>query len=138
MGRSLVLSVSARAGCYRHVLIDESATLFKLHQAILDAFDFYDDHMHAFFMNNRAWDEGSEFICPGGDLDDVRGFSDRVKLSKFDLLKGDKFLYIFDFGDDWRFHIKVLRVIDEPAQTPVILKSVGQISQYDYDENEDF
>jgi len=69
-------------------------------------------------------------MCPGGDLDGALGFTDKVKLTKFRLIKGDKFMYIFDYGDDWRFRIKVLRVVDEPTARPFVLKSVGQISQY--------
>jgi hypothetical protein len=137
MEKSLVLSVSAGPGCYRHIQISESATLFRLHGAILDAFDFYDDHMHAFFMNNRAWDNSSEYICPGGELDFARGYTDKVKLSNFRLLKGSKFLYIFDFGDDWRFQIRVLRTIDSPTKMPVILKTVGEVGQYPGYEDED-
>ena len=125
MEKSLVLSVSAGTGCYRHIQISESATLHKLSSAILDAFDFYDGHLHSFFMNNRAWDEYAEYASPGNDPDGARGFTDKVKLSKFHLQKGDKFLYIYDYGDDWRFRIRVLRVIDEPTKTPLVLKSVG-------------
>jgi hypothetical protein len=136
--RSLVLSVSAGTGCYRHIQISENATLFRLHEAILASFDFYDDHMHSFFMNNSAWDDYAEFICPGGDLEHARGFSDKVKLSKFKLGPGDRFLYIFDFGDDWRFRIRVLRRVDESTKTPLLLRSKGQISQYSYDEDEEF
>jgi hypothetical protein len=138
MEKSLVLSVSVGAGCYRHIQISERGTLYELHGVILDSFDFYDDHMHAFFMNNRAWDYHEEYVCPGGELDSGRGFSDKAKLSKFHLQKGDKFLYIFDFGDDWRFQIKVLRVIDEPTESPDILKTVGYVSQYGEEEDADF
>ena len=70
-------------------------------------------------------------------LDGARGFSDEVKLSKFRLGKGDRFLYIFDYGDEWRFQIKVLRVINERTIRYVMLKSVGHISQYGYDDDED-
>jgi hypothetical protein len=137
MGKSLVLSISVGTGCYRHIQIDSSATLLKLSSTILDAFDFDDDHMHSFFMNNRAWDGDAEYICPGGELDYARGYSDKAKLSKFRLGKGDKFLYLFDYGDEWRFQIKVLRVIDEPTSKAITLRSVGQISQYgDYDDDD--
>jgi hypothetical protein len=137
MEKSLVLSVSAGAGCYRHIQISENATLYRLHETILDSVEFFDDHMHTFFMNNRAWDSEEEYICPSGDLGYARGFSDKVKLSEFRLSKGDKFLYLFDFGDEWRFQIKVLHVIDEPTKAPTILKSMGQISQYDDDDEDD-
>ncbi|MCL2149946.1 MAG: plasmid pRiA4b ORF-3 family protein [Dehalococcoidia bacterium] len=137
MGKSLVLSVSVGKGCYRHIQIDESATLFALHGEIMYAFEFDDDHLHAFFMNNRAWDRNMQYICPGGNLDSARGFSDKITLSRFHLGKGDKFLYIFDFGDAWRFQIRVLRVIDGSTKKPAVLKSVGEVRQYGYYEDED-
>jgi len=137
MEKSLVLSVSLGPGHYRHIRISEGETLYRLHQAIIRSVGFFDDHLHSFFMNNRAWDGDAEYACPHDDAEGVRGFSDEVKLLKFRLCKGDKFLYIFDYGDDWRFQIKVLRVIDEPTQMPIVLKSVGVVSQYGYDEDDD-
>lgn len=99
-----------------------------------------DDHLHSFFMNKRAWDQEPEYACPGGDLEEYRvcGSSNKVKLSKFHLNKGDKFLYIFDYGDEWRFQIKVLRAVAGPTKTSVVLKSVGSVSQYGYDEDDGF
>jgi hypothetical protein len=135
MEKSFVLTVSAQVRCYRHIQISENATLYELHGTILESFYFFDDHLHAFFMDNRPWDDSEAYVTPRGDLDSARGFSDDVKLSDFHLCKDNKFLYIFDFGDDWRFRIKVLRVIEELTEKPIILKSLGQISQYGDDEN---
>ena len=53
--KGYVISVSLCTGCYRHIQIAASATLYRLHKAILDAFEFVDDHMHAFFMDNHLW-----------------------------------------------------------------------------------
>jgi len=133
MGFSLVLSVSAGPGYYRHIQIDIGDTLYSLHRAIIRSFDFDDDHMHAFFMSNRAWDRESAFVCPQDDLDYALGHTDEVALSDFRFGKGSKFLYIFDFGDEWRFQIKVLRAVPESTDWPIVLKSVGEIKQYGYD-----
>jgi hypothetical protein len=138
MAKSLVLSVSLGTGLYRHIQISESATLYRLSSAILSSVNFFDDHMHSFFMNNRAWDQDAEYQCPVGELDGALGFSDKVKLSKFRLNKGDKFLYIFDYGDEWRFQIKVLRLIDELTEVPLVLKSVGEVSQYGDEEDDEY
>jgi len=138
MEKSLVLSVSLGTGCYRHIQISESATLYRLSSAILDSVNFDNDHLHSFFMSNRFWDGDNEYASPdGGDPDGARGYSDKVKLSKFHFRKGDKFLYLFDYGDEWRFQIKVLHVIDEPTKSPIVLKSVGEVSQYDDDDWDD-
>ena len=46
--------------------------------------------------------------------------------------------YMFDFGDEWIFQCKVLRILDEPTIHAVTVKSVGdaprQYSYYDEDE----
>lgn len=49
---SYVISVSVGTGCYRHIQISKSATFYKLHKAIISAFDFGDDHAHAFMLRN--------------------------------------------------------------------------------------
>ena len=59
---SYVISVSAGTGCYRHIQISQGATLFRLHRAILAAFDFEDDHAHAFFMDNHCWSRNNAFF----------------------------------------------------------------------------
>lgn len=69
--------------------------------------------------------------------DDVH-FSCDYTLSQL-LSENQKFLYIFDFGDEWRFSCHVLRITDEKCDKPEIIKSVGEApEQYlDFDEYED-
>ena len=125
MSASYVISVSMGTGCYRHLRVDGSATLCDLSEVILDAFDFFDDHLHAFFMNNHAWSEGPDvYYSPYAEDEDQ--FSDEVTLDELSLTPGKRFLFIFDFGDDWRFSCRVLRVLDEPTDEPEIVRSVGE------------
>ena len=53
----LVISTKQGAGCYRHLKVPKKAKLDGLADAILWAFDFVNDHAHAFFMDNCAWSE---------------------------------------------------------------------------------
>ena len=48
------------------------------------------------------------------------------RLYQFGLKKGDAFKFVFDFGDDWRFQCKVLRVIDDDSEYETVIKSVGE------------
>ena len=148
MDKSLVLSVTVGTGCYRHIQVSEMETLSSLSDYILVSFDFFDDHMHAFFMNNRIWDPNFMYIGPEEDilgrtmdLNGAAGYSSKVILKNFRLGVGDKFLYVFDFGDEWRFRIKVLRIINEYTEVPNILRYKGEVSQYgeddDWDDDED-
>ena len=132
---TLVLSISYRKGCYRHIKINENATLYELHKLILDVFDFTDDHLHAFFMNNRAWDPSHAYYSQ--EFEESDNFTCDHKLSDFNLKKDSKFVYIFDFGDEHRFNIKVLRCEDENITQPQIIKVFGKSpEQYPSDESD--
>ena len=136
---SYVISVSLGTGCYRHIQISETATLYKLHQAILNAFEFDDDHMHAFFMDNKRWSQWDYYVSSKSEPTDR--LSKRYSLQKAGLAKGKKFLYLFDFGDEWVFQCKVLREVDERTDIPGVIRIVGeapeQYPNYDGDWDED-
>ncbi len=131
---SYVISVSAGTGCYRHIQISKSATLYKLHKAIIDAFDFEDDHAHAFFMDNHYWSGHAAFFSMKMHGDER--LTKSYKLEKLNLTKGDQFKYVFDFGDEWRFQCKVLRELDEQLDIPCVIRSMGE-SPEQYPEWED-
>lgn len=142
--KSYVISVSLGTGCYRHIKIDADSALSQFSSAILDAFGFDDDHMHAFFMDNRAWSQYPE-ACYWSDPDDedemednVNPSTDEVSLRDLQLADGQKFLYVFDFGDDWRFSCRVLKILDEQTKEPQVVRSVGDApEQYpDFDEED--
>jgi len=134
---SYVISVSAGTGCYRHIQISKSATLYKLHKAIISAFDFEDDHAHAFFMDNHYWSEYAAFFSMKMQGDER--LTKSYKLKKLNLTKGDQFKYLFDFGDEWRFQCKVLRELDEQLDIPRVIRSVGESpEQYPEWEDEDW
>ena len=141
---SYVISVSARTGCYRHIQISKTATLYKLHKAIISAFDFEDDHAHAFFMDNHYWSGNAAFFSMKmyGDERLTKSY----KLEKLNLSKGDQFKYVFDFGDEWRFQCKVLRELDEQLHTPRVIRSVGESpeqysepdEEWEYDDEDEY
>lgn len=122
--KSYVFSVSLGTGCYRHIRIAQKATLFQLHQAILNAFGFDDDHAHAFFMSNHAWDPLTAYVHPAMEMGDRS--TKKFKLSQFKFQKGDLFKYIFDFGDCWTFQCKFLRQMEEPTHIPGVIRSKGE------------
>lgn len=135
-GQSYVISVSLCAGCYRHIRISADDTLYDLHSAILKAFDFVDDHAHAFFMDNKLWgNKDSSYMAAG--MSGSRSTSD-YRLKQLSLKPGSKFKYVFDFGEEWAFDLRVLRLLDEATDSPRIVRSAGESpSQYDWDEEDE-
>lgn len=133
--KSYVISVSLGTGCYRHIQISESSTLLELHKAILDAFEFDDDHAHAFFMDNKKWSDWDCYFVEG--IENDYRTTNRYRLRQVGLHKGMQFKYVFDFGDEWTFQCKVLRVVDETTEEPVVIRRKGEApEQYGFCEEE--
>lgn len=124
MANSYLISVSLMAGCYRHIQISGGATLYELHEAILDAFDFIDDHAHAFFMDNRTWSQVKAYYSAG--IDESQPLTTESTLHQLELKKDAKFKYVFDFGEEWIFQCKILKELDVDTLQPMIVRSVGE------------
>ena len=129
---SYVISVSAGTGCYRHIQISDGATLYQLHMAIIDAFDFYcDEYMaHAFFMDNRFWSPKDAFFSDG--IDDMLRCTSKYTLKKLKVHSGDKFKYLFDFEEEHRIQCKVLRELQENTPEAQVIRSVGDDPQQNF------
>ena len=120
---------------YRVLEICGEDTLMDLCDVILDSFDFIDEHLYEFCIDNGPYSEGNyqrEPDSPGDKSADVA-------LNKLRLQKGQKFILHYDFGDDWMFVINVQR-IDEVKlyEEPAVIKEKGEVEQYpDWDEEEE-
>ena len=120
---SYVISVSPYTGCYRHIRVSADITLDELHNIIQDVFAFNNDHLYAFFMDNKAWSHWDAYFSPHEG--EERSAAD-YRLRDLALYKGQKFLYLFDFGDEWRFECRILRAVTEDTNDYRILRSKGE------------
>lgn len=118
---------------YRVIEISGEHSLDDLCGIILSTFDFIDEHLYEFCMDNRMYSDYSYQSDPEGGEP-----STRVKLEQVGLVAKQKFSLHYDFGDDWMFTITVQKI--EEAQEKAVLKVIkekGSIEQYpDWDEDE--
>lgn len=121
--QSYVISVSCGKGCFRHIRISGADTLTQLHEAIQAAFDFDNDHAYAFFLDNVLWSERNAYVMAG--IDTGARITDDYQLGQLGLTAGQSFKYLFDFGDEWVFQCKVLRILDEKTDEPAIVRMQG-------------
>ena len=126
---SRVISVRYGTGCYRHLRIPSSYTLEELAEAILEAFDFINDHAHAFFMDDRCWSEADAYWMDSGDDDweweeeEEERFTSEYTL---DVLKpGQSFKFVFDFGESWSFQCKLLSEMED-CEDVELLRTKGK------------
>ncbi|MCB2353004.1 plasmid pRiA4b ORF-3 family protein [Clostridium estertheticum] len=126
--------VSLRKGTWSKIQLSAHETLHDLHILIQQAFEFDDDYMYSFFMDGKPWSK-YEFKCPIGDEGPC---SDEVKIGELDLIEKQNFLYIFDYGDVWKFNIEVFEVKDEEGDeyNPKVIENKGERPQQypDYDD----
>jgi len=104
---------------WRRVVVPAVISLAGLHTVIQAAMGWEDSHLHMFMVNGRRygtpedddWDRGNDQL---DDADHCLG--DLV-------VAGDRFLYIYDFGDDWRHEVTVetLRPLGKNETVPAIL-----------------
>ncbi|MDQ6601524.1 MAG: plasmid pRiA4b ORF-3 family protein [Chloroflexota bacterium] len=92
---------------WRRIELRGDQTLHDLHRMMQFAFDLGDDHLYAFYLSGKAWDSLTEY---GSPLSDSRNAA-RYRLEHLPLAMGQRFLYIFDFGDDIRFQITLEAII---------------------------
>lgn len=98
--------VSLGKDAWANIQLDGNHTLDDLHECIQDAFDFDNDHLYSFFMDGRPWSD-DKFAAP---YDDEGPHADEVKIGELELHKNQKFLYLFDYGDEWRFNVEVIDI----------------------------
>jgi len=114
-------------GIWRRIAISGEDTLEELHVAINNAFDFDFDHLYAFFMDGKRWSHNAINApqCDEGP------YTDDLKIGELDLSVGQQFLYLFDFGDEWCFWVKLEKIRkDEPGPPePKIIESKGEAPQ---------
>ncbi len=119
---------------YRVFQISGDASFDDLCFSILGQFNFDSSHMYEICFNNN-YDDNLQCSAASGS---TRNTSNTT-LNDVGLTKGQKFIFHYDFGDDWKFVVSVVKVLEDFSSSSVIkLKEKGKISQYyDYDE-EDF
>jgi hypothetical protein len=88
---------------WRTIELDGSSTLEDVHYAIQSAMGWDNSHLHQFTIGKRSY--GMVDIDGPSELEDERG----ARLQEV-AKRGDKLVYVYDFGDDWEHDITIERV----------------------------
>lgn len=106
---------------WRRFLVRNDVSFDTLHHAIQDACGWWDSHLYGFFAHHPRhveWD--SQFARSPhegggwGEPSRARNAA-KVKLNEVLADKGDRCVYIYDYGDSWEHDVKVVaaRELDE-------------------------
>lgn len=118
----------------RTIQIRGDQTLADLHEAIFSAFDRYDEHLYEFQFGAKRHDPmARRYVHPmalESDFDDRTEpkSAEEATIDSLELKPRQKFLYWFDFGDDWWHDIKVdaIATTIPPGDYPKVIGRVGK------------
>jgi len=109
--------------CFRVIQCSGSHTFEAFHLAIQKAFDFDNDHLYAFYMDGRR---GRRSI--NAPYCEEPPSADEVRIGEARMHVKQKILYLFDFGDSWRFDVTLVSICDSDTVLlrPIVTESVGE------------
>ena len=96
---------------WRRIVVDADITLRMLHHIIQVAFAWTDSHLHEFQIEDRTY-----CMFDNVNVAEMLGESDRIELDDRKgklqrlLSPGQKFTYLYDFGDSWTHLITVEKI----------------------------
>ena len=110
---------------WRQLLVPEDFTFSRFHKAIQYAFGWSDSHNYEF--SPSGWGSsptiGSQFEKYFGDGAEMD--SNVVKLSDIFKKENQKFMYIYDFGDEWQHKITLEKITGEKLKNASCVDGKG-------------
>lgn len=91
---------------WRRVHVRSDITLGKLHDVIQIAMGWTDSHLHEFAIGGERYSQRGMFEEFGDSVADEK----RVRLGHVAALQS-RFVYEYDFGDDWVHEVKVEKIL---------------------------
>lgn len=119
---NFTLNVSLNPSCWRKLRMPSSATLMDLHNLIQKAFAFDDDHLYSFFMDGKRFSKHA-YHSP---MDMEGPYVQDKEIGRLNLYEGKRFLYLFDFGDEWELYITVEKIEEEEEKAAAIVEKKGK------------
>ena len=123
---------------WRRIVAPADSDLDDLAMAILDAFDFDDDHLYCFQLSDRRG-RSLRIACPYEE--DAPARTEEVRLGDVPLPVGGTMTFVFDYGDNWQFDVKLESVDSKKSKrkTPKVIAKDGKApAQYDWEESEEW
>jgi len=126
-GGVYTFKVSLSKTLWRKLNLSYKHTFGDLHNAIQDAFEFDNDHLYAFYMEGKR--SGKAIYCQYAEHEGL--IAETTTIESLNLYKGERFLYLFDFGDEWEFNVELLEInYESPTPLkPMIIESKGKSPQ---------
>jgi hypothetical protein len=133
------VALNGKGSIYRDLEIEPSKSLYRLAEAIVAAFDFDFDHAFGFYSGDpfgaRRKHPYYELFADRGEGDVGARSVKKTKIAEAFPTVGHSLLFLFDYGDEWRFKVKLKGTGRKTPKTryPRVVASNGEApKQYEY------
>lgn len=117
----------------RKIRLPGSKSLYNFAKVITKTFGFYFDHCFGYYDNFQRYHDSKKayelFVDIGEEpLSPIIKGVKKTQICQVFQKPGDKMLFLFDYGDGWRFGIELeeIKHIDKWNLDPVVLESIGE------------
>ncbi len=109
-----------RPPIWRRFQVTDDLTFYQLHRVLQDVMGWYDAHLHLFDLNGWQITDAETLAEGWNDGEDEQ----KVRLKKHIRQEGQKFRYVYDFGDSWEHEVLLEKILPVEAgvQYPRCLK----------------
>ncbi|MCP3890218.1 MAG: plasmid pRiA4b ORF-3 family protein [Desulfobulbaceae bacterium] len=97
-------------GTWRTISTSGKSTLADLHLAIQIAYNFDNDHLYSFYFDPDRLSSRKSYHSPEGV---EYPYADDFSIGQLNLYVGQELLYVFDYGDLWKFSVEVIEITKE-------------------------
>lgn len=133
------VSLRGRAGTWRRITMIGGQTLDDLHNEIFHAFGRHEEHLYSFYFpipgtrgrdrlrTAKQYSHPTAVSDPGHFGEGAEGNAARTRIRSLRLRVGQRFEYLFDFGDSWWHDIVVEAIApaDSGATGSGVIESRG-------------
>ncbi|WP_297338472.1 plasmid pRiA4b ORF-3 family protein [Algoriphagus sp.] len=109
---------------WRRLMIPGQLTFQQFHQVIQAAFGWQDYHLFQFSKGGYGSNPQIGIADENWSEEELVD-AKTTRVSQYLKVKGEKFCYIYDFGDDWIHQIIVEDVLNEAQIGPVLINGKG-------------
>jgi len=133
-------------------VVGEKRTLDEIQSATNTAFGLDDGHLWFFGEDEEYWNSDVNYECPEGNDDPPSGMGGLLGIDeethdagektvgemvrRLELEQNDRFCYLYDYGDEWRFYAVLKETLDDvpdDAEPEVVEGEGDEIDQYGAD-----
>ena len=95
---------------WRRLLVPEQFTFLRMHKVIQVAFGWEDCHLFQFSPKGYGSEPNISMSFEGDDFAEEKIDPSKIKLSDMFGIPKQRYIYIYDFGDDWKHQIVLEKI----------------------------